>query len=219
VDTSGGNVTHTAVSFADTLAASEIVLHGADFSYPEGKLYARGTYLYSYFSSLERRTASLETDFSRMLLDRSDVTARNAGGEIVTYFTELLDSYRKKLIDLELQTPLTAKGGVNIPQSRRSSDPPRPLPGRRTGAETRQSWPDFCRKLLHDMEGIRFRPGPVQAFLDSLGASGRALLFALMPLAACHITQDEGSGGMAPLKTAICEARTMIEKAFKPRTQ
>ncbi|HUJ76900.1 MAG TPA: 6-hydroxymethylpterin diphosphokinase MptE-like protein, partial [bacterium] len=46
VDTSGGNVTHAAVTLARGLGAERITVRGADFSYPDAKPYARGTYLY-----------------------------------------------------------------------------------------------------------------------------------------------------------------------------
>ncbi|HSV55884.1 MAG TPA: 6-hydroxymethylpterin diphosphokinase MptE-like protein, partial [Magnetospirillaceae bacterium] len=49
LDTSGGNVTHAAVSLADSLGARRILLYGADFSYPMGSSYARGTYIHRYF--------------------------------------------------------------------------------------------------------------------------------------------------------------------------
>ena len=36
IDTSGGNVSHAAISLADKLGAKEIILFGVDFSYPQG---------------------------------------------------------------------------------------------------------------------------------------------------------------------------------------
>lgn len=55
IDTSGGNVSHAAVSLAYALGAEEIHIYGADFSYPQGKSYARGTYLYPFFHSHSNR--------------------------------------------------------------------------------------------------------------------------------------------------------------------
>jgi hypothetical protein len=49
LDASGGNVTYAAISLAEYLGAREIELYGADFSYPEGVTYARGTYIYPFF--------------------------------------------------------------------------------------------------------------------------------------------------------------------------
>ena len=56
IDTSGGNVAHAAVSLARDLGARKITLHGADFSYPGGKPYSRGTDSCT-ISSTPRRTA------------------------------------------------------------------------------------------------------------------------------------------------------------------
>jgi hypothetical protein len=55
LDTSGGNVTHAAVSLAEYMGAGKIQLYGADFSYPFGKSYARGTYIYPYFDLRQNR--------------------------------------------------------------------------------------------------------------------------------------------------------------------
>ena len=63
IDISGGNVSHAAVSLADTLGADEIHLFGTDFSFPNGKSYARGTYIYPYFMERDSRTAPLEARF------------------------------------------------------------------------------------------------------------------------------------------------------------
>ncbi|MDR2143182.1 MAG: DUF115 domain-containing protein [Treponema sp.] len=67
VDTSGANVTCAAVSLAENLGASEIILYGADFSYPEGKTYARGTYIYPFFEKKQNRLLSMETQHSAFL--------------------------------------------------------------------------------------------------------------------------------------------------------
>ncbi len=77
IDTSGGNVSHAALSLAGLLRPDEIYLFGVDFSFPEGKSYARGTYIYPLFRSQEQRTLPLETSFfsflrrnERMIRDR-----------------------------------------------------------------------------------------------------------------------------------------------------
>ncbi len=67
LDTSGGNVTHAALSLAEALGAETTLLAGADFSYPEGKSYARGTYIYGYFGQSQSRLSPLEALFSGFL--------------------------------------------------------------------------------------------------------------------------------------------------------
>jgi hypothetical protein len=67
VDTSGGNVTYAALSLALSLGAGEIELYGADFSYPLGRTYARGTYIFPYFDARQNRLCPLEALFSNFL--------------------------------------------------------------------------------------------------------------------------------------------------------
>ena len=63
IDMTGGNVTHAAVALARGLGARLITLLGADFSYPRGKPYSRGTYLYSLFDARQDRLTPTESSF------------------------------------------------------------------------------------------------------------------------------------------------------------
>jgi hypothetical protein len=67
LDSSGANVTCAALSLAETLGAGRIELYGADFSYPRGKTYARGTYIFPFFEGRQSRLAPLESLFSSFL--------------------------------------------------------------------------------------------------------------------------------------------------------
>ncbi|OQY33804.1 MAG: hypothetical protein B6241_07070 [Spirochaetaceae bacterium 4572_59] len=73
IDTSGGNVTHAALSLADTLGAEEIKLLGADFSYPMGKPYARSTYIYPYFYSRAKRTSGIEDRIFSFIMHNKNI--------------------------------------------------------------------------------------------------------------------------------------------------
>jgi len=96
LDTSGGNVTHAAVSLADRLGAREVNIAGADYSYPGGKAYARGTYLYPYFLGQSDRMKPLETHFFSFLVRTNSVTTeRTANG--LRYSTRPLRVYRDRL--------------------------------------------------------------------------------------------------------------------------
>ena len=212
IDTSGGNVTHAAVSFADRLEAKEIVLHGVDLCYPGGKLYARGTYLYSYFGALENRTANVETLTARLLLERTDLTRQIIHGEQVTYGTPLLESYRKKLGDFAGKpgAPVIVEQGRKLP-------PPQSQAGLRARShrmdpitENGQSWEGFCRKLLADLEDIEIANRPVQSLLADLSQAKRELLYALMPLAAFSINRDDRQRGSQLLAEAVSEARVLL---------
>jgi hypothetical protein len=63
IDTSGGNVTHAAVSLAVSLGTRDIHLLGADFCYPQGKSYCRGTYIYPFFQQEGHRFSPSDNRF------------------------------------------------------------------------------------------------------------------------------------------------------------
>ncbi|MCL2190515.1 MAG: DUF115 domain-containing protein [Treponema sp.] len=67
LDTSGGNVTFACLSLAESLGATRIAVLGADFSYPGGKIYARGTYVFPYFERRQNRFSALEAQVSAFL--------------------------------------------------------------------------------------------------------------------------------------------------------
>jgi hypothetical protein len=61
VDTSGGNVAYAALSVAESVGAEDIRFFGLDFSYPDGKPYARGTYIPRHFDSRAHRLSPSES--------------------------------------------------------------------------------------------------------------------------------------------------------------
>jgi hypothetical protein len=73
VDATGGNVAQTAVDLAVRLGASRVTLVGADYSYPDGETYPRGSYIHRYFESRATRLDSLSTHHLRFLLERPGV--------------------------------------------------------------------------------------------------------------------------------------------------
>jgi hypothetical protein len=94
VDTSGGNVTHAAVSTVHALGAQEVRLAGVDFSYPLGSPYARGTWLHPYFRSREDRCSPTEGRFFGMLV-AAPGTIREAAPEGPRYTSPLMAGYRR----------------------------------------------------------------------------------------------------------------------------
>lgn len=96
IDTSGGNVSHAAISLADNLGAKEILLFGVDFSYPKGKSYARGTYLYPYFSSKSNRFNPGENSFVSFIFYNKH-TVRKLKSFGISYTTTPMISYKKRL--------------------------------------------------------------------------------------------------------------------------
>jgi hypothetical protein len=99
IDTSGGNVTFAAVSLAASLQAKTIELYGADFSYPNGKTYTRGAYIYPYFDARQNRFQSMETLFSSLLF-RSNTLKKITINDRWFYQTPSLAMYKNALSNL-----------------------------------------------------------------------------------------------------------------------
>ena len=95
VDISGGNVTYAAISLAEQLGAEEIELYGADFSFPNGISYARGTYIYPYFEKKQNRFQSLECQASHFLY-RTELKKIDKNDSWY-YESPILKFYREKL--------------------------------------------------------------------------------------------------------------------------
>ncbi|MDR1251155.1 MAG: DUF115 domain-containing protein [Treponema sp.] len=93
IDTSGGNVTHACLSLAENLGAERITVYGADFSYSQGRIYARGTYIYPFFERKQTRLAPLEACRSAFLY-RAPFLAPEEGGQSGRYETAALRFYR-----------------------------------------------------------------------------------------------------------------------------
>ena len=97
LDTSGANVTYTSISLAEKLGAKELVLFGADFSYPQGKTYARGTYIYPYFDKIQSRYSPIEAQHSGFLYRDSSIEKKNSEQGKWHYETRTLNFYREKV--------------------------------------------------------------------------------------------------------------------------
>ncbi len=97
IDTSGGNVTQAAVSLAEFLGAQRTFVYGADFSYPFGKSYARGTYVYPYFYARQGRLTPSESLFGEFLY-RNQMLDRQSGEDgVFRYVTKPLVAYKERL--------------------------------------------------------------------------------------------------------------------------
>jgi len=94
LDTSGANVTYACLSLAERLGARRIRLYGCDFSYPGGKTYARGTYVFPFFSQRQSRLSPLEAQHSAFLY-RSPFLPGGDSGRF--YETAALRFYRQKI--------------------------------------------------------------------------------------------------------------------------
>jgi hypothetical protein len=101
LDTSGANVTYAAISLAEKLGAQTIEVYGADFSYPLGLGYARGTYIHPYFEIRQNRLSSLEALHSGFLY-RSPLEKKTNSSGSWYYETKSLKFYRERLEEKSL---------------------------------------------------------------------------------------------------------------------
>jgi hypothetical protein len=124
LDTSGVNVTYAALCLADYLGAEEIDLYGADFSYPRGRTYARGTYIYPYFEARQNRLDPQEAQASAFLYRSPSLNKVEREDGHWYYETPLMRSYREGLETkaLSLESALTAVPGrgapISLPETR-----------------------------------------------------------------------------------------------------
>ncbi len=98
LDAGSGTVTIAAASFADAVGFSKIKLYGADFSYLNGKPYAKGTYLDSLYRKSENRFSNSETMYDRLLY-RTELKILSEN----VFTTEILESYKKSLDNFLLE--------------------------------------------------------------------------------------------------------------------
>jgi hypothetical protein len=207
IDTSGVNVTYAALSLAEYLGAEEIDLYGADFSYPLGRTYARGTYIHPYFEVRQTRLNPQEAQASAFLY-RTSLTKKEGdngskSGGSWYYVTPLLQSYRENLEvkARSVNAVLTAIPGLGAPVS----FPKRP-PKRRehlrlfaTGLAAGKTTLKAGEFLENYRAGIAALPRPGQnitAFLRELTEQESLILTTLLP--ACAAMQRRHSELTAP---------------------
>jgi hypothetical protein len=199
VDTSGGNVTHAAVSLARALGARQIEVYGADFSYPDGKAYARGTYLYDYFESGQSRVAPAEASFYSFVHSSAQARREQRGGSTL-YTTAVLTAYKDRFVGLmdsiDAEVIPIAGNGLALPRGRRRA------PVSRDGAvrlqqfdPPRKSWHGFLSEYASAVERL-----PAFSRLASVPES--ALWATMFPVAARVVRE-----GFAPGVQALEEAR------------
>jgi hypothetical protein len=188
IDTSGGNVSHAALSLAARLGAEEIQLLGIDFSYPEGKLYARETYLYPYFRSKENRIATLENCFFSFLLEGPGIIKEKASSSI-RYTTELLLRYKERM-ELAIRNTdarVTAEEGQGLPLTiKQDRLPKKSIKGFGSllsqGAKS-GSWKDCLASLVDKIRSLPEPEAPLSVYWQSLSAGERELWMIQVPAA------------------------------------
>jgi hypothetical protein len=208
VDTSGGNVAHAAVSLARCLGARQITLHGADFSYPRGKAYARGTYLYDFFDSTQSRVEPTESRSYAFLHRSSDLQRERHGGTWV-YTTTVLREYRERMIRLmqEIDAEVIPSAGDGLALPRLSGPRAAPAEG---PAETvappaaPRGWREFLSGYAEELAGLRVPAGAAGIRFHLLDRPQRELWETILPITARVIAEHPGELAGA---SALAEAK------------
>jgi hypothetical protein len=193
IDTSGGNVSHAAVSVARFLGAEQTYLLGVDFSYPEGKAYCRNTYLYPFFRSQESRLNPLESLFLSFIFKNTTMMKDRVQGAL-RYTTRPLIGYKERLEryleDWDARViPLPGKG---VPLESRSKEKRDSEDGGRILASgaPKTDWRTFLKSYLEDLQALPRPSFPVSRYLYELDDSQRALWLTLYPAAAAFREHD-----------------------------
>jgi hypothetical protein len=218
IDMSGGNVTHAAMSLARGLGAREITLYGADFSYPGGRSYCRGTYLHEMFHSRQGRVSPMENSFFTFLFrDPETQRERHAGG--LRYTTPVLRGYRDKLLDLmsHLDAECTAAPGDGLSLDHvRAADRGRAAPLH--WFPPRCGWRELLRSLADELRDLPALGPSRWTAVSSLRSQERELWNVLLPIAA---RVEKQSAHMPTAMPAVEEARawaiSRVERALRER--
>jgi hypothetical protein len=196
LDTSGGNVTHTAVSLAASLGAAEILLLGVDFSYPGGKPYARGTYLSTVFGSRSTRLLPEESSYLSLVFGRGEIVRQSVAGGM-RYTTPLLLMYKKSMEGIagSLGGAVRQADGEGLTLLEPGAVSPRGAPAAAAWeppGPARCGWRDFLAEYCGRLEALPALTSPAGATLRGLPADEREAWSTVLPLVP-HIERTSGN--------------------------
>jgi len=186
VDTSGGNVTHSALSLADTLGASEIYIYGADYSYPEGKSYARGTYIYPYFIGKSNRNDTIESLFYNFLYRNKNITMSKTDYGY-RYTTRPMLSYKERLERYSTEVsgriiPVPGLGEeIIIPSIEKQLKTTKHLLG---AGKTKTDWKSFLITYKEKLSNLPDPAGAPPVYFSKLDYTDKDIWTTLFPIAA-----------------------------------
>jgi hypothetical protein len=191
------------------MGAGRITLYGADFCYPRGKPYARGTYVYDVFGDVARRTEPVEAAVYAFILRSSDARAEPSGGHL-RYRTGLLSSYRERLLAYVAGSGarLVAVPGQGLPLDvsvNGGASRPSGEDGRALSESAGVPAPDWRNVLEQYAESLARLPGLADPPWASLAAMQPAQIEAwgtILPVAACVARETRGIGESAALESA-----------------
>ncbi len=199
IDTSGANVTCTAVDLALAVGATEIEIFGADFSYPEGKPYAKGTFLYPHFSSRCSRIDPVETEMTGLVFT-SERLERKPMGKSIRYIPESMTYYAGSLASLieSADIPVVSRdsawiyeeGAEEPVRTRRIQRLCRMHHAYRNASPGEDETPPDAGQIasligsyVHSLREIPPPTDPLHAYVSGLDSETQALLHTVLPTA------------------------------------
>jgi hypothetical protein len=217
LDTSGGNVTHAAVSLAEYMGAGKIHLYGADFSYPFGKSYARGTYIYPYFDLRQSRLRPFESLFSGFLYRNQSLDRECDADGTFRYVTKPLVAYRQRLEVLggHSRSEIIRHRGAGVMTDIRFQGSAKDrFRGRVFAAGRPFQRPDeFLAYYLAELEGLPCPQEPAATYLDDLTGRERDVWTTMLPSAAA-IRREAGEQTPSPVDL-LAETREWCIRTVK----
>jgi hypothetical protein len=202
IDTSGGNVSHAAVSLAEQLGADQIYLFGIDFSFPQGKAYARGTYLYNFFRSLETRMNGVETRFFSFI-HKDKAILKEYSKNYIRYITKPMINYKERLESAirNLRAQVIPIAGKGVPIKVRAASG---VPAENRNINTlfaagphTSDWKEFLQSYLSGIEQLPKPVNPLMVYLSALNANQKDLWTTQLPVAADlgkHVSSKQTDG-------------------------
>jgi hypothetical protein len=213
IDTSGGNVSHAAVSLADSLGAEKIFLYGADFSSPGGKPYAREAYIYPYFRYRENRTHSIESLFAHFLFRNRNTVCVWQNGK-ARYTNAMMLSYKERLenscacLSGEL-IPAPGGGEPIKPGSRAGCRPPARIPRIFAAGTSSRDWRDFLAVYAESLKNLPPPIDPVMAYIGNLPKDEKDLWATVLPVSTVFVKTLQREKPSAPELLNLSRAWTL----------
>lgn len=187
IDTSGGNVTHAALSLAQALGAREIYVMGADFSYPRGKSYAMETYLYPWFRNLESRYSSLESSFFTFMMHNNSMIKEDFDGYI-RYITKPMIGYRRLFesaaSEADARVIAIEGSGCSLHIENKNNSKNSQIRPVFSAGSTTMTCHEFLNSYLTKLKQLQEPVFPIWQYVSSLDREEEKILITILPAAA-----------------------------------
>jgi hypothetical protein len=185
LDTSGANVAYAALSLAEYLGARTIELYGADYSYPQGITYARGSYIRALFENRQTRNNPLENLHSAFLC-RTSLSKQNREDGSWYYETKAMVVYRNRLEEKArcMSARVEAIAGMGAPLALENSGGvnSNAAPLRMFAAgRANMGAAEFLSRYRDDIRALPALTGPALPYLERISPKENIIFTTLLP--------------------------------------